>query len=172
MSRFIWLETRRVRIYDTYTNTTVYPLNWYCYRYYRCESGFIQGQFWPVLLEKKCHVTVCSVTTLLLPINLNQRANLWGLTSVLQHIRKYQRNSWKIEVFLFNDCICSRSLTEVSGFILEPRTRDNLPKEIPSSSPGTCHFLNGYKHEDVKEDASLDDHVKAALDELGISNST
>ncbi|XP_046488944.1 guanylate cyclase 1 soluble subunit alpha 2 isoform X1 [Neodiprion pinetum] len=63
-------------------------------------------------------------------------------------------------------------LTERAGFILEPRTKDNLPKEIPASLPGTCHFLNGYKHGDVEDDAPLDDHVNAALEELGICNGT
>ncbi|XP_048512030.1 head-specific guanylate cyclase isoform X2 [Athalia rosae] len=64
------------------------------------------------------------------------------------------------------------SLTEVPGFILEPRSKDNLPKEMPANVPGTCHFLNGYKHCDVDEDAPLESHIKVALEELGIANST
>lgn len=55
------------------------------------------------------------------------------------------------------------------GFILEERSKDNLPKELPASTPGTCHFLNDYKHPDVDETAPLDIHIQAAVKELGIT---
>ncbi|KAK0078472.1 hypothetical protein PV326_009330 [Microctonus aethiopoides] len=61
-------------------------------------------------------------------------------------------------------------LIQRPGFILEERTRDNLPKEIPSSTPGTCHFLNGYHHPDVDVNNSLDVHIQAAITELDITS--
>ena len=33
-----------------------------------------------------------------------------------------------------------------SIFETEARPRDCLPKNFPSDIPGTCHFLNGYRH--------------------------
>lgn len=61
-------------------------------------------------------------------------------------------------------------LTQRSGFILEPRTKDNLPKEMPASVSGTCYFLNGYQHSDVGAGEPLDVHIQAAITELGISS--
>ncbi|XP_071559242.1 guanylate cyclase 1 soluble subunit alpha 2 [Temnothorax nylanderi] len=57
-----------------------------------------------------------------------------------------------------------------SGFILEPRTKDNLPKGMPASESGTCYFLNGYQHSDVGASEPLDVHIQAAITELGISS--
>ncbi|XP_011135465.1 head-specific guanylate cyclase [Harpegnathos saltator] len=61
-------------------------------------------------------------------------------------------------------------LIQKSGFILEPRTKDNLPKEMPASVSGTCYFLNGYQHSDVSASEPLDMHIQAAIKELGISS--
>ncbi|CAD6241131.1 GSCOCG00009155001-RA-CDS [Cotesia congregata] len=60
-------------------------------------------------------------------------------------------------------------LIKTPGFILEKRSRDNLPKEIPSSEPGTCHFLNGYHHPGVDESNPLDAHIQAAVTEYDIT---
>lgn len=57
------------------------------------------------------------------------------------------------------------------GFILEARTKDNLPKEMPSNTPGTCYFLNSYRHSDVDKSQPLDVHIQNALTELGIISS-
>jgi len=68
-------------------------------------------------------------------------------------------------------CKCiHRCLIQKSGFILEPRTKDNLPKGMPASVSGTCYFLNGYQHSDVSASESLDVHIQAAITELGISS--
>ncbi|KYN20608.1 Head-specific guanylate cyclase [Trachymyrmex cornetzi] len=61
-------------------------------------------------------------------------------------------------------------LIQKSGFILEPRTKDNLPKGMPASVSGTCYFLNGYQHSSVNASESLDVHIQAAITELGISS--
>ncbi|XP_072756824.1 guanylate cyclase 1 soluble subunit alpha 2 [Anoplolepis gracilipes] len=62
------------------------------------------------------------------------------------------------------------SLIQKSGFILEPRTKDNLPKGMPANVSGTCYFLNGYQHSDVSANEPLDVHIQAAITELGISS--
>ncbi|XP_001602491.2 head-specific guanylate cyclase [Nasonia vitripennis] len=62
-------------------------------------------------------------------------------------------------------------LMQGPGFILEERSRDNLPKEMPRDTEGTCHFLNDYKHPEVEENEPLDTHIQAALNELGINGS-
>ncbi|XP_011644871.1 head-specific guanylate cyclase isoform X1 [Pogonomyrmex barbatus] len=61
-------------------------------------------------------------------------------------------------------------LIQKSGFILEPRTKDNLPKEMPAGVSGTCYFLNGYQHSSVSASESLDVHIQAAITEFGISS--
>ncbi|CAL1683524.1 unnamed protein product [Lasius platythorax] len=61
-------------------------------------------------------------------------------------------------------------LIQKSGFILEPRTKDNLPKGMPANVSGTCYFLNGYQHSDVSASEPLDVHIQAAVAELGISS--
>ncbi|XP_046826962.1 head-specific guanylate cyclase [Vespa crabro] len=61
-------------------------------------------------------------------------------------------------------------LIKTSGFILEPRTKNNLPKEMPANTSGTCYFLNGYQHSDVDAKESLNAHIQAAITELGICN--
>ncbi|XP_014204807.1 head-specific guanylate cyclase [Copidosoma floridanum] len=63
-------------------------------------------------------------------------------------------------------------LMKTPGFILDERSRDNLPKEMPRDTEGTCHFLNNYKHPDVDENVPLDDHIQAALNEYEINGST
>ncbi|XP_011299734.1 head-specific guanylate cyclase [Fopius arisanus] len=60
-------------------------------------------------------------------------------------------------------------LMQRAGFILEERTKDNLPKEWPANTSGTCHFLNDYKHPEVDKSAPLDIHIKAAMKELEIT---
>ncbi|KAJ8676637.1 hypothetical protein QAD02_012424 [Eretmocerus hayati] len=55
------------------------------------------------------------------------------------------------------------------GFIMEERSRDNLPKEMPQDTEGTCHFLNDYKHPEVDEAETLDVHIQTALNDLGIN---
>ncbi|XP_029669591.1 head-specific guanylate cyclase [Formica exsecta] len=61
-------------------------------------------------------------------------------------------------------------LIQKSGFILEPRTKDNLPKGMPANTSGTCYFLNGYQHSDVSANEPLDMHIQAAITEFGISS--
>ncbi|XP_011261434.1 head-specific guanylate cyclase [Camponotus floridanus] len=61
-------------------------------------------------------------------------------------------------------------LIQKSGFILEPRTKDNLPKGMPANVSGTCYFLAGYQHSDVNASEPLDVHIQAAITELGISS--
>lgn len=67
-------------------------------------------------------------------------------------------------------CMLSRDLVKMPGFELTPRDRSCLPKELPSSISGTCYFLTGYKHSSLPEDAGLQQHINAALKELGISS--
>ncbi|KAF7991668.1 hypothetical protein HCN44_010469 [Aphidius gifuensis] len=62
-------------------------------------------------------------------------------------------------------------LMQTPGFVLEERTKDNLPKELPANTEGTCHFLNNYHHPDVDENELLDVHIQAAVTEFGISGS-
>lgn len=57
------------------------------------------------------------------------------------------------------------------GFILEERSKDNLPKEMPRDVEGTCYFLNDYKNSNIDENEPLDSHIQAALNELGINGS-
>lgn len=61
-------------------------------------------------------------------------------------------------------------LIQKAGFILEPRTKDNLPKGMPANVSGTCYFLNGYQHSDASASEPLDVHIQAAITELGISS--
>lgn len=63
-----------------------------------------------------------------------------------------------------------RCLIQKSGFLLEPRTKDNLPKGMPANILGTCYFLKGYQHSDVNASEPLDVHIQAAIAELGISS--
>ncbi|XP_014224576.1 head-specific guanylate cyclase [Trichogramma pretiosum] len=62
-------------------------------------------------------------------------------------------------------------LMQGPGFILEARSKDNLPKEMSRDTEGTCHFLNGYVHPEVDQNEPLDAHIQAALNELGINGS-
>lgn len=62
-------------------------------------------------------------------------------------------------------------LIQRPGFVLEERTKDNLPKELPANTQGTCHFLNNYHHPDVDESEPLDVHIQAAVTELEITGS-
>lgn len=60
---------------------------------------------------------------------------------------------------------------QTPGFVLEERSKDNLPKELPANTEGTCHFLNNYHHPDVDENELLDVHIQAAVTEFGITGS-
>ncbi|XP_071056075.1 head-specific guanylate cyclase [Onthophagus taurus] len=56
------------------------------------------------------------------------------------------------------------------GFSFEERGREFLPKDFPSSIPGSCYFLTGYKHPNLPENASLTDSVDAACKDIGLSD--
>lgn len=56
----------------------------------------------------------------------------------------------------------------ISGFDLEPRTKDFLPKEFPGNVEGTSHFLNDYKHKDIDVKLPLDLHIQHAVRECGL----
>ncbi|XP_051172534.1 head-specific guanylate cyclase isoform X1 [Leptopilina boulardi] len=62
-------------------------------------------------------------------------------------------------------------LTQKPGFILEERTKDNLPKEMPANITDNCYFLNNYRDENIDENEALDIHIQAAIKELGIVSS-
>ncbi|XP_076274488.1 guanylate cyclase 1 soluble subunit alpha 2 isoform X2 [Rhynchophorus ferrugineus] len=62
-----------------------------------------------------------------------------------------------------------RRLITTPGFSFEARDRSCLPKDFPSHIRGTCHFLIGYKHPDVAEDAPLVQHIRAGVKDLGLS---
>ncbi|KAK1121793.1 hypothetical protein K0M31_010104, partial [Melipona bicolor] len=56
----------------------------------------------------------------------------------------------------------------ISGFDLEPRPKEFLPKEIPANIEGTSYFLNGYKHKDVDVTFPLDLHIQSAIREYDL----
>ncbi|CAL7945205.1 unnamed protein product [Xylocopa violacea] len=57
-----------------------------------------------------------------------------------------------------------------SGFDLEPREKEFLPKEFPANIEGTSYFLNDYKHKDVDESLSLDVHIQSAIREYELGS--
>ncbi|CAK9825073.1 Head-specific guanylate cyclase [Anthophora retusa] len=57
-----------------------------------------------------------------------------------------------------------------SGFELEPRPKEFLPKEFPANIEGTSYFLNDYKNENVDVDLPLDVHIQSAITAYGIGN--
>ncbi|XP_043476394.1 head-specific guanylate cyclase isoform X2 [Leptopilina heterotoma] len=59
-------------------------------------------------------------------------------------------------------------LMQKPGFILEARTKDNLPKEMPPDITDTCYFLNNYKHTNIDASEALEIHIQAAIKELDI----
>lgn len=59
----------------------------------------------------------------------------------------------------------------VSGFDLEPRQKEFLPKEFPANIEGTSYFLNGYKHKHVDSALPLDLHIQSAIREHGLGSS-
>ena len=63
-----------------------------------------------------------------------------------------------------------RFLIQSPGFSFEPRSKDDLPKEMPPDTEGTCYFLEDYKHSSVESSKPLDAHIQAALVEYGISS--
>ena len=52
------------------------------------------------------------------------------------------------------------------GFKLTARSRDCLPPGFPPEIPGTCHFLDDYKHPGVDETAHIYQHITAALTDI------
>lgn len=56
----------------------------------------------------------------------------------------------------------------ISGFDLEPRPKEFLPKEFPANMEGTSYFLNGYKHKDVDVTLPLDLHIQSAIREYDL----
>ena len=60
-------------------------------------------------------------------------------------------------------------LVDYPGFTFEERGREYLPKDFPANIPGTCYFLNSYKHPDLPEESSLDEFIDAALEDIGLS---
>jgi guanylate cyclase soluble subunit alpha len=63
-----------------------------------------------------------------------------------------------------------RRLVAAGGFSFEARDRSCLPKDFPRNIPGTCHFLTGYKHPDLDDDASLTQHIESGLKDIGLSS--
>ena len=58
----------------------------------------------------------------------------------------------------------------ISGFDLEPRQKEFLPKEFPANIEGTSYFLNDYKHKDVDVTLPLDLHIQNAIREYGLGS--
>jgi hypothetical protein len=48
-----------------------------------------------------------------------------------------------------------RLIKATSIFETEARPRDCLPKNFPSDIPGTCHFLNGYRHPEYQPEKDV-----------------
>lgn len=61
-------------------------------------------------------------------------------------------------------------LVQRPGFSFEERDSSCLPKDFPANIPGTCHFLTGYKHPDVGEDAPLTQHIESGLLDIGLNS--
>ncbi|XP_043799954.1 head-specific guanylate cyclase [Apis laboriosa] len=58
----------------------------------------------------------------------------------------------------------------ISGFDLEPRQKEFLPKEFPANIEGTSYFLNDYKHKDVDATLPLDLHIQSAIREYSLGS--
>lgn len=61
-----------------------------------------------------------------------------------------------------------RMIEDYPGFEFEKRGRECLPKDFPAYIPGSCYFLNAYKHPDMPQDASLDEHIDVARKDVGL----
>ncbi|XP_055336224.1 guanylate cyclase soluble subunit alpha-2-like isoform X2 [Paramacrobiotus metropolitanus] len=61
-------------------------------------------------------------------------------------------------------------LCKTRGFVMTARPRNCLPKGFPADIPGTCHFLELYKHPSVSvdKDGPEVDHIALGLKELNI----
>jgi guanylate cyclase soluble subunit alpha len=59
-------------------------------------------------------------------------------------------------------------LTKHSGFQFELNARDPsaLPKEYPKTEGDRPYFLDGYKHPTMDDEASLKDHIEAAMAQI------
>ncbi|XP_031838646.1 guanylate cyclase 1 soluble subunit alpha 2 isoform X2 [Nomia melanderi] len=60
----------------------------------------------------------------------------------------------------------------ISGFELEPRSEEFLPKEFPANIEGPSYFLNDYKHKDVDVNLPLDIHIQNAIRKCDLGTST
>lgn len=60
----------------------------------------------------------------------------------------------------------------VSGFELEPRGKEFLPKGFPADTEGPSYFLNDYKHNSVDASLPLDIHIQGAIKEYGLGAGT
>jgi hypothetical protein len=52
-------------------------------------------------------------------------------------------------------CSSYRLIKATPIFETESRPRDCLPKNFPSDIPGTCHFLNGYRHPEYQPEKDV-----------------
>ncbi|OQV20581.1 Guanylate cyclase soluble subunit alpha-2 [Hypsibius exemplaris] len=61
-------------------------------------------------------------------------------------------------------------LVKTKGFLMTARARSCLPKGFPADVPGTCHFLEHYKHPSVSvdKDGAEVDHISLGLSELNV----
>lgn len=62
-----------------------------------------------------------------------------------------------------------RLLKDYPGFHFTRRPQECLPKGFPSNIPGTCHFLDEYRHPHLSTDSSEDqDSICIAIKECNI----
>lgn len=59
-------------------------------------------------------------------------------------------------------------IEDYPGFSFEERSHECLPKDFPAHIPGSCYFLDGFKHPDLPEDASLDESIDTARKDVGL----
>ena len=52
------------------------------------------------------------------------------------------------------------------GFKMTPRSRECLPPGFPSEIPGTCYFLDDYKHPGLDPSLHIFEHISAALSDI------
>lgn len=94
-----------------------------------------------------------------------------------QHQSDDQRVSVQLTTYLLKlkHLLCLENmhswLVKHPGFEFDLLARDPtcLPKEYKNAE-GTCFFLNGYAHEGVDPDASLNEHIDAAMAAITASN--
>lgn len=59
-----------------------------------------------------------------------------------------------------------RLLASWPGFQMTPRARECLPPGFPPEIPGTCYFLDDYKHPGVDSTVHIFGHISAALSDI------